>query len=172
VINRIKIIIYYIFVKHIPNSRYCSFFNSFRVWYLQSVLRILKKDRRNKFQENIYIGDASKIRIGAGVQINEGVFIQGAIIGDYVMVAPNVTILSSKHNHKRLDIPMVFQGEEKDLIVTIEDDVWLGRNVLVMPGVTIKRGAIVAAGAVVTCDVPELSIVAGIPARVIKYRND
>ncbi|MBP3710262.1 MAG: CatB-related O-acetyltransferase [Treponema sp.] len=54
--------------------------------------------------------------------------------------------------------------------IVIEDDVWVGENALILSGVTIRQGAIVAAGAVVTKDVEPYSIVAGIPAKIIKYR--
>ena len=66
---------------------------------------------------------------------------------------------------------MIFQGETTGKKVIIGDDVWLGRNVLVMPGVKIGKGSIVAAGAVVTKDVPEYKIVGGVPARILKDRK-
>jgi acetyltransferase-like isoleucine patch superfamily enzyme len=54
--------------------------------------------------------------------------------------------------------------------VTIEDDVWIGVNATILPGVRVGRGAVVAAGSVVTQDVPEFAIVGGVPAKVLKYR--
>tara|TARA_A100001391_G_C5079914_1_gene279860 strand:- start:4151 stop:4474 length:324 start_codon:yes stop_codon:yes gene_type:complete len=59
---------------------------------------------------------------------------------------------------------------EDDLGVVIEDDVWVGTRAVILHGVTVGRGSIVAAGAIVTKDVPRYSIVAGVPAQVIKYR--
>lgn len=66
---------------------------------------------------------------------------------------------------------MRLQGYEGWRPVTISDDVWLGRRVMIMPGVTIGKGTIVAAGAIVTKDLPEYSICAGVPAKVIGYRR-
>jgi maltose O-acetyltransferase len=74
------------------------------------------------------------------------------------------------HEFSRTDIPMSLQGYREEKTVTIGDDVWLGRNVIVMPGVTIGKGAIVAASAVVTKDVGEFDIVGGIPASIISSR--
>jgi len=59
---------------------------------------------------------------------------------------------------------------EDDLPVTLEDDVWIGANVTILKGVTIHSGSVVAAGAVVTKDVPNDAVVGGIPAKVLKYR--
>jgi maltose O-acetyltransferase len=91
-------------------------------------------------------------------------------IGDYVMIGPNTLISTVNH-------PMTPAGRRKHLgigkPVTIGDDVWMGGNVVVVPGVTIGNNVIVAAGAVVTKDVPDNSLVAGVPAKVIRtLEND
>ncbi len=69
------------------------------------------------------------------------------------------------------DIPISLQGYRPERAVTISDDVWIGRNAVVLPGVTIGRGAIVGAGAVVTHSVPDYAIVAGVPAKILRFRN-
>jgi len=127
-------------------------------------------DAESEFQNNIYIGDGSKVRIGSCCKISENVFLQGAAIGNYVMIGPNTAILTKSHQHESTDIPMVKQGETEDRIPVIEDDVWIGRNVIILPGLRIGAGSIVGAGAVVTCDVPPYSVVGGVPARVIRKR--
>jgi maltose O-acetyltransferase len=66
---------------------------------------------------------------------------------------------------------MRLQGYEDVEKVCIKDDVWIGSRVTIMPGVTVGVGAIIAAGAVVTHDVPDYTIVGGVPAKVIKSRN-
>jgi maltose O-acetyltransferase len=86
------------------------------------------------------------------------------VIGDRVSIAPNVTIVvSSNPNNSRLG---KFIKQKKDKVI-IEDDVWIGTGVIILPGVRIGRAAIIGAGAVVTKDVEEYSIVAGVPAKKI-----
>jgi maltose O-acetyltransferase len=91
-------------------------------------------------------------------------------IGNDVMIGPDVMIFTQNHRNDRLDIPMRLQTDPKRQVV-IEDDVWIAARVIVLPGVTIHKGAIVGAGAVVTKDVPEYAVVGGNPAKVIKYRD-
>lgn len=114
------------------------------------------------------------LRIGNHVGIAQNCFIQvrgEVIIGDYVILGPYVKIFSENHNFKNTDIPIVLQGETR-LSVTIENNVWIGANSTVLGGVKIGEGSIIAAGAVVNKDIPPFSIVAGVPARVIKSRLD
>ena len=87
------------------------------------------------------------------------------------MIAPNVSILNSTHNYQNIDLPLIMQGEEKNLNPVIEDDVWIGRNAVIMPSIKIGQGSIVGAGAVVTKDVEPYSIVGGVPAKFIKKRK-
>lgn len=96
-------------------------------------------------------------------------------IGNNVMFGPNVTILSGNHRINYLGKCMTEvhdcdkEGiEDKDII--LEDDNWIGANATILKGVIIGKGAVVAACALVTKDVPAYSIVGGIPAKVIKMR--
>ncbi len=66
---------------------------------------------------------------------------------------------------------MILQGEKKGINPIIEDDVWIGRNAIIMPGVRIGKGSIVGAGAVVTKNVEPYSIVGGVPAKLIRKRK-
>ncbi len=97
--------------------------------------------------------------------------IAGLTLGNYVWIGQNSSILTLNHKFSDWSRPISAQGFEK-AAVKIADDVWLGANVVVLPGVTIGRGAIVAAGAVVTKDVEPFAIVGGVPAKIIKYRFD
>jgi maltose O-acetyltransferase len=133
-------------------------------------MKIMMPDPDNFFENGVYIGSGN-LTIGKCCHINENVFIQGAEIGNYVMVAPHVAILSRSHNKDRLDIPMIMQGKTEDRPPVIEDDVWIGRNAIVMPGVRIGAGSIVAAGAVVVKDVGRNQIVGGVPAKLIRHRD-
>ena len=101
-------------------------------------------------------------------------------IGNYCSIAQNVTfILDGDHylNHistypfKSKIIDGSLEGVSKGNII-VDDDVWIGYNAIIMSGVHVGQGAVVAAGSVVTKDVPSYAIVAGIPAKVIKYRFD
>jgi len=86
------------------------------------------------------------------------------------MMGPNCYIFSHNHETKDIKIPMVHQGITESLQTIIEDDVWIGRNVMIMPGRTIKRGSIVAAGCVLTKTYPEYSVIGGNPSKLIKSR--
>ena len=91
-------------------------------------------------------------------------------IGNDVRIAPHVMIIAANHRFDDVTRPIAKQGVERKSIV-IEDDVWIAGRANIMAGVTIGRGSVVAAGAVVTHDVPPYSVVAGVPAKVIKKRK-
>lgn len=91
-------------------------------------------------------------------------------IGNDVRIASHVMMIGANHRFDDVNKPIAKQGVERRPIV-IEDDVWIAGRVNIVAGVTVGRGAVVAAGAVVTKDVPPYSVVAGVPARVIKMRK-
>lgn len=90
-------------------------------------------------------------------------------IGNYVRIGQYSKILTLVHQYTDKQTP-IFMQKETYAPVIIDDDVWIGTNCVILPGVRIHHGSIVGAGAVVTKDVPANSIVAGVPARVIKKR--
>jgi galactoside O-acetyltransferase len=91
-------------------------------------------------------------------------------IGDNVAIGPMVLIQGANHTFERLDLPLVDQGHTPSS-VTIDDNVWIAAHVTILPGVHIHSGAVVAAGAVVSRDVPADTVVAGVPARVLRPRG-
>jgi acetyltransferase-like isoleucine patch superfamily enzyme len=96
-------------------------------------------------------------------------------IGNKVLFGPEVMILGGDHNTSlvgRFVHDVIEKRPEDDAPVVIEDDVWVGARAIVLRGVKVGRGAIVAAGAIVTRDVPPYAIVAGTPARVVRFRWD
>lgn len=116
---------------------------------------------------NIY----ERLVIGSQCLVSWGCYLdlQGPIhVGDRVGISPQVSILTSYHE---VGSPYNRVGQLHAQAVTIEDGVWLGARCTIMPGVMIQRGAVVAAGAVVTKDVKENTVVAGVPARVIRNLN-
>lgn len=91
-------------------------------------------------------------------------------IGRYTMLASNVAVVGDDHNWSEPGVPMQFAGRPAQRATRVGTDVWLGEGVIVMRGVDIGDGAIVAAGAVVTRSVPEYEVWAGVPARKVRDR--
>lgn len=114
----------------------------------------------------------STVHVGTGVYINVGLTLVDDVritIGDRVLIAPHVTITTTGHPvhpDARAD------GSQFSAPVHIGDDVWIGSGAQIMPGLTIGRGSVVAAGAVVTRHVPEMVVVGGTPARIIRPITD
>lgn len=115
--------------------------------------------------EGLIVGDHSNIGpynyIGCSGKIE---------IGNNVMLSPRVSIYAENHVFENVNQLMKDQGVKRSF-VKIEDDCWIAANSVILAGVTIGRGSVVAAGSVVTKDVPPYSVVAGVPAKVIKSRR-
>ncbi len=113
-----------------------------------------------------------QLSIGNNSGIGQNSRLQGRIvIGDNVMMGPECWIYTINHEFSDLSKPMIEQGYQEQKPVIIEDDVWIGGRVTILPGVTIGRGSVLGACSVVTKDVEPYSVVGGNPARVLKYRN-
>jgi maltose O-acetyltransferase len=123
-------------------------------------------------ENKAYFGTGKNISIGNYSGIGTKCELYGKItIGNDVMMAPEVIILTRNHKFNRTDIPMRIQGMDTEKPVIIEDDVWIGTRTIIMPGVKIGRGSIIAAGSIVTKNISSYSIVGGIPAKLIKKRK-
>lgn len=127
--------------------------------------------------ENVNIERGADFGSGRNVSIgdNSGIGIDCVLAGDVsigkdVMMGPRCYFIARNHAFQDRSRPMRLQGFGAMKPIVVEDDVWIGACAIVMGGVTIGRGAIVAAGAVVTKDVPQYSIVGGNPAKVIGNR--
>ena len=116
---------------------------------------------------------ASDFRIGDYSGVGDDAKIHsGVTIGNDVMIGKNLKIFTFNHKIDRVDIPMRLQGSTKVSPLVIEDDIWIGDNVIITPGCCrIGKGSVLAAGSVVTKDVPPYSVVGGNPARVIRTRE-
>lgn len=86
------------------------------------------------------------------------------------MMGSNCCILNSNHVFDRIDVPMIEQGSKTGKKIIIEDDVWIGQNVLITAGRYISKGTVIGAGCVLCKDFPEYSIVGGNPSRLIRSR--
>ena len=114
---------------------------------------------------NVYIGPSATL-IASKSSI---------VIGNNVMLGPHVTIVGGDHNTSvvgQFMYDVKDKRPEDDLPVIIEDDVWIGTGAIILKGIRLGRGCIVACGAVVTKDVPPYSVVGGVPAKVISVRFD
>ena len=109
-----------------------------------------------------------RLKIGSNVHINEGCFIDSReriFIGNNVSIGHKNSIITGSHDIN--DPKFSYKGKS----VIIKDNVFMGANVTILQGVTINEGVVICAGAVVTKDIPEYSIVAGVPAKIIGNRN-
>jgi acetyltransferase-like isoleucine patch superfamily enzyme len=95
----------------------------------------------------------------------------GLVIGRGVRIAAHVVIVASSHIVAKTSLPIMDQGVEGKP-VRIHDNVWIGAGVRILGGVEILSGAVIGAGAVVTADVPENAVVAGVPAKIIRFRRE
>jgi len=131
---------------------------------------------------DVYIGHRTMLKghhqgmmeIGDGTWIGQNCFLHaagGIRIGRHVGIGPNVSILTSQHAEQGRAIP-ILRSALAFAPVVIEDDADIGLGAIVLPGVTIGRGAQIGAGAVVTQDVPAYAVAVGIPARVLRYRPE
>jgi acetyltransferase-like isoleucine patch superfamily enzyme len=130
---------------------------------------------------NVYIGHntilkgyhKNQLTIGHDVWIGQACFFHsagGITIGDNVGIGPCVKMVTSSHSLDEVDKPIV-QSTIRFAPVTIEDDCDIGIGAIILPGVTIGRGAQVGAGAVVTKNVPAYAVVAGSPAKILRKRK-
>ena len=159
--NKTRTLVYRIFSEPIIKGSFASCGKNVRVGRGSSFSGI----------ENVSIGNYSSLGANTLILTTRA----KVSIGNYVMFGPAVTIVSGDH---RIDVIGKCMAEikdadkrlEDDRDVVVEDDVWIGSHAILLKGVTVGRGAVVASGAVVTKDVPPYSIVGGVPAKVIKMR--
>ncbi|MBE6372439.1 MAG: acyltransferase [Lentisphaerae bacterium] len=149
--------------------------------YLKRLMLILQGAEIGRdvvFYSGISIGFGKKLKIGSGVDIAAGVRITtkgGVSIGNRVWIGYETMIISSNHTIPPDRQPIFLDSESTacpDTLkeVIIEDDVWIGGRAVILPGVTIGHGAVIAAGSVVTKDVPPFAIYGGVPAKLIRMR--
>lgn len=144
-------------------------------WFLRNAAwRLLLKEcgAGVYFDHRVYVKFPRLVSIGNDVSINRGTEFYGGLhgrsrihIGSNVRIAPNVRFHAAGHDPDHPDF------EESGGDIVVEDDCWIGAGALVLQGVTIGRGTVVAAGSVVNRDIPPYSIAGGVPARVLRTRE-
>ena len=181
--QRLKKIVLYL-TMHPVKTRPRWWFRQFRFLYVKRgkksvIYRSVRKDivpfNRFVLGERSVIEDYSIVNnavgdvvIGTGTRIGLGNTVIGPVlIGNHVNFAQNVVITGLNHNFRDIHVAISHQGVSTKL-VDIADDVWIGANSVILPGVSIGKHSVVAAGSVVTRSVPAYSICAGNPAKVIK----
>ena len=138
--------------------------------------RILSIENNTRICRGVQLTIAS----GAALVIGESSFIgpqvrischENIVIGKNCLIAGSVSVHDNNHNFMNTDIPIVEQGFRFTPVI-IGDDVWIGTRSIILPGVKIGSHSIIGAGSIVTKDVPEWAIVAGNPAKLIRYRKE
>lgn len=131
-----------------------------------------KKDGFAWIQPHVTFVHTNKLKVGKGFGVNSGSYINaigGITMGDYVLIGSNVTISSGMHP---IDgkFPSVYERPTVPMPITIEDDVWIGAGAVIMPNITLAKGTVVGANAVVTKSTQSYSVVVGAPAKHLRFR--
>ena len=165
------LVIYSDFAQFLPNG-YVSIVGNPSRWLRRILCKIIFKScgKGVNVERRVYFGKGLQIVIGNHSGIGPYSKVpDDIVIGNYVMMAPHCTILSYNHNFNNIQVPMCEQGRTKKSTI-IEDDVWIGQDVLFTPGRHVSKGSIIAARSVLTKDFPPFSVVGGNPSKVIKSR--
>lgn len=158
------------FAKRMPLSNAKRSFGAKKLRYLCAKNMIKYCGKNVNFEKGSSFCYALSIGDNSGVGVN--CELNGEIeIGNDVLMGPEVVIYTQNHEFMNKDLTIFEQEFRAPEKVVIGDDVWIGRRVIILPGVKVGKGAVIGAGAVVAKDVPEYSIVAGNPAKVIKTRE-
>nr|WP_070328418.1 acyltransferase [Exiguobacterium aurantiacum] len=167
---KVNYLLYHYFAKKLPPSNIQPNIGQkkIRYFFAKSLISHMGKnvniEQGSVFTRDLIIGDNSGLGINSKVT-------RGVEIGDNVLMGPNCFLCTESHEFERTDIPIIQQGFKDVKSIKIKNDVWIGQNVIILPGVTIEKGCIIGAGSVVTKNIPEFSIVGGNPAKIIKKRD-
>ena len=169
VLRKLYYLFYILLCRYTPEDYrpYALFFPALRSYLVSRFAERCGKGVRVKHNADI----SPNIRIGNHSELGTRCIIHSHVtLGNDVIMGPDVKIYSRNHNYSSLAEPIRLQGKIQKTTL-IGDDVWIGANVLILPGVRVGNHAVIAGGAVVTKDVPEYAVVGGNPARVIKRRG-
>lgn len=167
--EKIWLLLYLVFAKWLPISYHFRSAKIIRAFFGKRILKSfgnnINIERGAFFGSQCTLGDNSSI--GVNSELNGPVE-----IGNNVMMGPEVVVYTQNHEFKDRSRTMIEQGYQEVKGVKIGNDVWIGRRVIILPGVTIGNGCVIGAGAVVTKSFPDYSIIGGNPACIIKMRNE
>jgi len=170
-IHAIAYVLYYGFARHLPVSYKPYAFGAKRLRRALAKILLRECGAQVNVEHGADFGSGRGIALGDRSGLGVNCRVGPCTIGRDVMMGPDVVFIGGNHEFSDVDVPMMEQGSRPSPPIVIGDDVWIGIRVIVLPGVQVGDGAILAAGAVVTRDVPPRAIVAGNPARVIRSRD-
>jgi len=164
--------LYYYVARRLPSGydAFGRYGNKARELCARHLFRYCGRDVR--IEQGAWFGDGGKVSLGDNSGIGLRAWVHGeVIIGNNVLMGPEVILRTVSHEFNRKDMTIHEQGYRPEKKIVIEDDVWIGTRAIVLPGVHVGEGAVIGAGAVVTKDVPRYAVVGGVPARIIRYRG-
>lgn len=145
---------------------------SLRGWHYRNL--VARAGEHLRVATNVKIANPKNVSIGDDCYLGDGVQLyawnEKISIGNHVLIAAGAKMITRKHGFADIQAPISEQGYT-NAPITIEDDVWIGFQAIILAGVTIGKGSIIGAGAVVTKNVEPYSIVGGVPAKLIRKRN-
>lgn len=170
--RKIYYLIYHLFAKHLPASHcpYALGAKHLRAWLCRHLF--VRCGRNVNIEQGADIGTGRFTSLGDNSGIGLRCVVKRAVIGNNVMMGPEVVFIGRTHDFSDLNRPLHEQGFVEAPPIVVNDNVWIGTRAIVLPGRRIGRYAIVGAGAVVTHDVPDYAVVGGNPAKVLYYRNE
>ena len=166
--TKLVYIFYSIFAKKLPYSRRSKLAKKMRLFFAKKIMKNVGENVNIEtgavFNPNVEIGNNSTLGVNCEI-------IGKAKIGDNVLMGPEVILYAQNHKFSDKNVLIYKQGYDEEKGVVLEDDIWIGRRVIILPGVTVKKGTVIGAGAIVTKSFPEYSVIAGNPAKVIGNRK-
>jgi maltose O-acetyltransferase len=169
--EKILYFLYYVLFSHMPPS-YFPVLGKFSKMSRRATLGVvmLSVGPNANIEKGVRIHSPKLISLGSNSGLGINCFVDGKVeIGSNVMMGPDCKLLGINHDFSSKDCDIITQGISVGKIA-IGNNVWLGANVIVLSGVTIGDGAVIGAGSVVTRDLPSMSVSAGNPATVKKFR--
>jgi acetyltransferase-like isoleucine patch superfamily enzyme len=157
-------------------THWLLFFKPFRIWFQKKKIKRIGMNSEIRpyatilGTENIIIGDRVIIPPYTLLSTMPNDRLSTITIESDVLLGPNVSIYSSTHKFENPLVPIKDQGYTINA-VTLKTGCWIGINSVILPGITIGRNAVVGAGSIVTKDVPDFAVAAGVPAKIIRYLN-